>query len=184
MSLEHTVPGSSKTQGNLSPRARNDWNPLRHDASTSKLRTMTRGRRPETRLFAVVRAMETVGMTYHLWTWHAFVTITFWSRRLHQTRWHRQKSHRQNQKHAHLGLSPLYKKSKARTSTAMLSRSSGSRCSRGARPCGTGTGKSSRLRHFRREKMRQLQGEYNQIGGGLVRLPIVVVVCVSDKRCS
>lgn len=114
---------------------------------------------------------------------HASVTITFWSRRLHQTRWHRQKSHRQNQKHAHLGLSPLYKKSKARTSTAMLSRSSGSRCSRGARPCGTGTGKSSRLRHFRREKMRQLQGEYNQIEGGLVRLPIVVVVCVFDEGC-
>lgn len=93
----------------------------------------------------------------------------FSHRRLGRTKCRRQKRYRPVQKHAHPGLRSLYKKSKARTSTAMLSRSSDSRCSVAAKPHATGTGKSSRPRHFRREKMRRRPGEYNQIDGGLVR---------------
>ena len=85
------------------------------------------------------------------------------------SKWRRQKSYRQIQKHAHPGLKPLYKRLKARTSTAMPSRSSDSRCLVAVRPYATQMGKSSRPRHFRREKMRRRPGEYNQIGGGLVR---------------
>jgi len=91
------------------------------------------------------------------------------------TRWRPPKDHRQIQKHVHLHLSTLYKKSRARTFTAMPNRSSGSRCSPAARPCATGTGKSSRPRHFRRGRMRRRREGFSQIGGGLVRLSLVVV---------
>ena len=52
----------------------------------------------------------------------------------------------------------------------MLSRSSGSRCSRAARPCAIGMGRSSRLRHFRRERTRRRLEGCSQIGGGSVRV--------------
>ena len=117
-----------------------------------------------------------VGATYHLRKSRSRACMrTFVPQRLGRTKWRRQKSHRQVQKHGHPVLRSLYKRSKARTFTAMPSRSSDSRCLVAARPCATGTGKSSRPRHFRREKMRRRLGEYNQIGGGLVRR---LCVCV------
>jgi hypothetical protein len=91
-------------------------------------------------------------------------------------RWDPPKDHHQIQKHAHQRLKSLYKRSRARTFTAMLNRSSDSRCSRAARPCAIETGRSSRLRHFRRERTRRRLEGCNQIDGGLVRLSHFSVV--------
>lgn len=51
----------------------------------------------------------------------------------------------------------------------MPNRSSGSRCSRAARPCAIGTGRSSRLRHFRKERTRRRREGCSRIDGGSVR---------------
>lgn len=69
----------------------------------------------------------------------------------------------------------------------MLNRSSGSRCSRAARPCAIGTGRSSRLRHFRRERTRRRLEGCSQIDGGLVRLshfPSLTSCDVFEELCS
>ena len=64
----------------------------------------------------------------------------------------------------------------------MPNRSSGSRCSPAARPCMTEMGKSSRQRHFRRERMRRYLEGCSLIGGGSVRLSLVIIDLVSCVR--
>ena len=93
-------------------------------------------------------------------------SVTRFSRR---PRWHQQKDCSRPRNRALLVLKCHYKNPRARISTAMPNRSSASRCSPAARPYATGTGKSSKRRHFRRGRMRPQLGEYSQIGGGSVR---------------
>ena len=64
----------------------------------------------------------------------------------------------------------------------MPNRSSGSRCSPAARPCATEMGKSSRQRHFRRERMRRCLEGCSLIGGGSVRFSLVIIDQVSCVR--
>ncbi len=83
-------------------------------------------------------------------------STTRFSRR---SRWHQQKDRSRLLNRALLLLKCHYKNPRVRTSTAMPNRSSASRCSPAARPCATGTGKSSKRRHFRRGRMRPQMGE-------------------------
>jgi len=62
----------------------------------------------------------------------------------------------------------------------MPNRSSGSRCSPAARPCATEMGKSSRRQHFRRGRTRRCREGCSLIGGGSVRLSLVIIIITSS----